>query len=278
MRNRNACCSFCHKNHRDVGPLVEGPGEVYICGECIELCQSIIEQDRRRRQRSCDAAAPTPDAIQARLDHLIDGQEQAKRALALAAHWNCDRSDRAHTTAVLLLGPARSSKLLLARALAQAIEVPFAEEDLRGITPPEADSASAMPLLYRLLEACDFDAEAAQRGIVYVDGIDRRDTQEALLRLWQRGKIACGEPSLQVDVTRPLFLCGGAFARQEEVIARLVCHAGQPAVSDVIRALGMKPDLASHVQAIAPVEPLDEATLARIVSFIDFGRASSPHA
>src|SRR5947209_18352251 len=119
-RNQNALSSFCRKSYRDVGPLVEGPGDVYICGECAELCQSIVKQERRRRGQH-DFPAPsvgTPEEIRAELDRLISGQQGAKEALALAAHrhYASRGEEKSDSGAVLLVGPSRGSRLLLARA------------------------------------------------------------------------------------------------------------------------------------------------------------------
>src|SRR5438132_13541809 len=109
-RNRNAYCSFCRKSYRDVGPLVEGPGDVYICGECVELCQTIIEQEKRRRGRSAGDVLPvsTPEVVRGRLDHLVTGQDEAKEALVLAALRRGQSSDLDPQSPVLLIGPTRS--------------------------------------------------------------------------------------------------------------------------------------------------------------------------
>jgi ATP-dependent Clp protease ATP-binding subunit ClpX len=111
MRERNTDCSFCRKSYRDVGPLVEGPGEVYICGECIELCQSIIDQEKRRRGRPGGSLPPetTPEAIRGGLDQLVAGQHEAKEALVLAALRRCESSGLTPPSPVLLIGPTRSS-------------------------------------------------------------------------------------------------------------------------------------------------------------------------
>jgi ATP-dependent Clp protease ATP-binding subunit ClpX len=122
QRNAKTECSFCRKSYRDVSPLVEGPGEIYICGECVQLCQSIIDQEKRRRDSSIRSASPAPgkESIRAKLDQLVNGQDDAKEALVWAAH--CPREGTGH---VLLIGPGRSSKIFLAHALAHALEVPF---------------------------------------------------------------------------------------------------------------------------------------------------------
>jgi ATP-dependent Clp protease ATP-binding subunit ClpX len=184
---------------------------VYICGDCLELCQSIIEQERRRRT---PVASPMgPGDIQARLDQLIGGQEEAKRALALAA-WRREECARGKQVAQqdrdhVLLGPSRSSKVLLARALAHALEAPFADGDATILAKVKSGIGEIVPLLYRLLPASGFVIEAAQRGVVYVDGIDRAEAQEALLHFWD-SRATVGR--MQLDVRRILFVCGGAFA------------------------------------------------------------------
>src|SRR6516164_3565893 len=137
-RNRNAYCSFCRKSYRDVGPLVEGPGDVYICGECIELCQSIIDQDKR----------------------LSLGEE---------GHGDVE-VDKSN---ILLIGPTGSGKTLLARTLARILDVPFAIGDATTLTEAGYVGEDVENLLLKLLHAADFDIEAAQRGIVYIDEVDK---------------------------------------------------------------------------------------------------------
>src|SRR5438552_7359056 len=133
---KNAYCSFCRKSYRDVGPLVEGPGDVYICGDCIELCQSILEQERRRRgsTKQLFTKVPTPREIVSRLDEYVIGQDHAKRVLAVAVHSHYKRlmlsaegSDvEIDKSNILLLGPTGCGKTLLARTLARILNVPFA--------------------------------------------------------------------------------------------------------------------------------------------------------
>jgi len=130
MRPRNACCSFCRKSHRDVGPLVEGPGDIYICGDCTELCQSIIVQEKRRR--SPRGAPATPEAVRAKLDPFVADLE-ATEVLVQVALARSQGPGRGRPSAVLLLGPTRSGKLFLARALAHALEVPFAAVDAQAL-------------------------------------------------------------------------------------------------------------------------------------------------
>jgi ATP-dependent Clp protease ATP-binding subunit ClpX len=275
MGNRNAYCSFCRKTYRDVGPLVEGPGEVYICGDCIGLCQSIIDQEKRRRRRSAGSVppTPTPEAIRGKLDQLVTCQDGAKDVLVLAALHRGGIPGRGPQNPVLLLGPARSTKVFLARALAHALEAPFAEGDSQALVRSGAEPVA--PLLFKLLAVSDFDAEAAQRGVVYVDGIDQRATQERLLQLWEGEE---GDPRglvPHIDVARLLFICGGVFAGLDKAIARLGRHPEQPVTGETLEAFGMAPDLARRLRAIERVSPLDEETLVRCVPLVDLDRMTA---
>ena len=185
---KNAFCSFCRKSYRDVGPLVEGPGDVYICGECIDLCQSILEQERRRRgtSRQPFSKVPTPREIVARLDEYVISQDHAKKVLAVAVHSHYKRlvhqSENSDVVIdksnILLIGPTGSGKTLLAQTLARLLDVPFTIADATSLTEAGYVGEDVENVLLKLLQSADMDVARAQQGIIYVDEIGRASCRE----------------------------------------------------------------------------------------------------
>jgi ATP-dependent Clp protease ATP-binding subunit ClpX len=242
-------------------PWSRGRGtDVYICGECVLLCQSILDQEMRRRNI---VPASSEQNVRETFDKLVSGQEHAKSVLLEAAFHRSDGKGR-----VLLIGSSPSSQKFLARGLAHTLNAPFAAGDARSLS-----TSGNSNLFFELLIASDFNVESAQQGVVYVTGLDKADAQGALVRLWQD---SFSEPvnDLGLDVRGMLFICGGAFSGLNEAIRTLGRHPEQAVTTESLLAVGLRSDVAKCFAGIACVPPLDEASLSRMVGWADFGRVN----
>ena len=253
--NQSARCSFCGKSEGMVSKLIEGPQNVYICDECIALCNDIIGTHYEPSNSADEEMVlPKPIEIKEKLDEYVIGQEQAKKDLAVAVYnhykriyYGNDGDVELQKSNILLLGPTGVGKTMLAQTLARILNVPFAIADATTLTEAGYVGEDVENILLKLIQAADFDIERAERGIIYVDEIDKisrrsenrsitRDVsgegvQQALLKILE-GTVSNVPPGggrkhpqqefIQIDITNILFICGGAFDGLEKIIERRI--------------------------------------------------------
>jgi ATP-dependent Clp protease ATP-binding subunit ClpX len=312
-------CSFCGKNQNEVKKLIAGPS-VYVCNECVDLCNDIIrEEDEVKDEEVSGSNLMIPEKIRETLDDYVIGQSKAKKTLAVAVYNHYKRVDVGYKkdgvelakSNVLLIGPTGSGKTLLAETLARTLNVPFSMADATTLTEAGYVGDDVENIIQKLLMKCDYDPERAESGIIYIDEIDKitrksdnpsitRDVsgegvQQALLKLVE-GTIASVPPQggrkhpqqeyLQVDTSKILFICGGAFAGLDNIIrsrsekggigfsAEVKSKDEERKIGDVLNDLesedlikyGLIPELVGRLPVEATLEELDEDALIQILT------------